>query len=191
MSRSRFRLLLSAIALTALAACATSPRTGDSGQPALDLQRLMGTWYVIAHVPYFTERGHVASHDEYTLRADGKVVVRYLYRTGFQQPWKQLEAVATVVPGSGNRDWRLRFFRVVPATQRILEVAPDGSWALVATPDRDLAWVFARTPVMDDRPYQELLRRLRGHGVNSDKVWRVPQLPEQVGELGFERPNDP
>jgi apolipoprotein D and lipocalin family protein len=38
--------------------------------------------------------------------------------------------------------------------------------------------------------YQDLLRRLRGHGVNSDKVWRIAQHPDQVGQLGFERPND-
>ena len=87
----------------------------------------MGTWYVVAHVPYFTDRGHVAARDEYTLQPDGRIAVRYLYRTGFQQPFKILEAVATVEPGSGGRDWRVRFFHVVPARQRILEIAPDGA----------------------------------------------------------------
>ncbi len=184
----RIRPWWSALVLAALAACASAPPAAPAG-PALELTGLMGTWYVIAHVPYFTERGHVSSRDEYTLREDGKVAVRYVYRTGFNEPWKQLDAVATVLPGSGNRDWRLRFFRVVPATQSILELAPDRSWMLVATPGRDLAWVFSRSPTMDDQAYQDLLRRLRRHGVNSDKVWRVPQVLEQVGGLGFERPN--
>lgn len=185
----RLRLSLSAVVLIALAGCVTSPSTLDDPAP-LGLHRLMGTWYVIAHVPYFTERGHVWARDEYTLLPDGRIAVRYVYRNGFQAPVKSLDAIATVVPGSGNRDWRMRFFRVVRAKQHILELAPDDSWALVTTPDRDLAWVFARRPAMDGKTYQTLLHKLRGYGVNSDRVWRVPQTPEQVGGLGFERPND-
>ena len=184
----RFRLLLCVYTLL-LASCASTPPPPD--HPTLALQPLMGTWYVIAHVPYFTERGHVAARDEYTLQDDGHIAVHYVYRTGFHSEVKSLDATATVLPGTGNRDWRLRFFRVVPATQRILEVAPDGRWMLLATPDGDLAWVFARTPVMGDAQYQELLQRLRGHGINTDKLWRVPQVREQVGQLGFDRPNDP
>jgi apolipoprotein D and lipocalin family protein len=171
-----------------LVACTMSPTRRESA--AIDLPRFMGTWYVIAHVPYFTERGHVAARDEYTLLPDGRIAVRYVYRTGFREPVKTLDAVATVLPGSGGRDWRVRFYRVVPAQQRILEIAPDGAWALLDSPGRDLAWVFARKPMMDDATYQDLLRRLRGYGVVSDKLWRVPQTPAQVGGLGFDRPKD-
>jgi len=183
----RFRPLLCVFTLL-LASCASTPPPPD--HPPLALQPLMGTWYVIAHVPYFTERGHVAARDEYTLQDDGRIAVHYVYRTGFHSEVKSLDATATVLPGTGNRDWRLRFFRVVPATQRILEVAPDGRWMLLATPDGDLAWVFARTPNMHAKTYQELLGKLRDYGINTDKVWRIAQSPEQVGGLGFERPND-
>ena len=171
-----------------LASCSAAPPRAE--RPALELQPLMGTWYVIAHIPYFTERGHVSARDEYALRSDGRIAVHYVYRTGFHAPVKSLDATAAVISGTGNRDWRLRFFRVVPATQRILEVAPDGRWMLLATPDRDLAWVFARSERMDGKTYQLLLDKLHGYGVNSDKVWRIAQSPEQVGQLGFERPND-
>ena len=184
----RCRVLLSMFALLALAACASAPPPAE--RPALALQPLMGTWYVIAHIPYFTERGHVQASDEYTLGEDGRIAVRYVYRTGFHAAVKSLDATASVVPGTGNRDWRLRFYRVVPATQRILEVAPDGRWMLLATPDGDLAWVFSRSRGMDAKTYQLLLEKLRGYGINSDKVWRIAQSPEQVGELGFERPNE-
>jgi len=182
------RLCCCALLLVLLGACASSP-VADT-RSVLPLRPLMGTWYVIAHVPYFTERGHVAARDEYTLLGDGRIGVRYVYRTGFHAPVKSLEATAAVLPGTGNRDWRLRFFRVVPATQRILEVAPDGRWMLLTTPDRKLAWIFARTPDMAGRTYQDLLHKLRDYGVNSDKVWRIAQAPDQVGGLGFERPND-
>lgn len=185
------RLLFLLMALIAVTACAAPPLPASVKQPPVDLQRYMGRWYVIAHVPYFAERGHVASSDNYTLRGDGGIDVRYLYRTGFAQPLKAVDSVGTVEPGTGNHQWKQRFFHVIPAKYRILEVAPDYSWALVDYPGRDLAWVFGREPVMDDALYQQLLSKLRGYGVNSDKLWRVPQIEQQVGALGFDRPEDP
>jgi apolipoprotein D and lipocalin family protein len=186
--RAWTRRLGAALLPVLLAACASAPVAAPPS--ALPLPSLMGTWYVIAHVPYFTERGHVQARDEYTLRGDGRIAVRYVYRTGFHAPVKALDAVAKVLPDTGNRDWRLRFFRVVPATQRILEVDPQQRWMLLATPDGELAWIFARTPEMDGATYQALLKKLDDYGVNTDKVWRIAQTPGQVGQLGFERPND-
>jgi apolipoprotein D and lipocalin family protein len=174
--------------LGALTGCASTP-PAPAG-PATPLPSMMGTWYVIAHVPYFTERGHVWAHDDYALLPDGRISVHYTYRKGFHAPVKTLDATATVIPETGNRDWRLRFFRVVPATQRVLEVAPDGRWMLLASPNHDLAWIFARSPDMDDATYQSLLHKFADYGVNKDKLWRIPQVPEQVGRLGFERPDE-
>jgi len=61
---------------------ASATDAADPGAP-IDLKRFMGTWYVVAHVPYFTDRGHVAARDEYTLQPNGQITVRYFYRTGF------------------------------------------------------------------------------------------------------------
>ncbi len=193
------RALQYAVVLSMLTACGLMPRHSNDDEgaalesqvdsQALDLRRVMGTWYVIGHVPYFTERGNVAARDEYAPLPDGRIAVRYVYRTGFHSPVRSVDAIATVTPHTGNREWRLHFLRVVRATQRIVEVAPDDSWALVISPDRDLAWIFARTPSMDAKTYQGLLRKLRGYHINSDKVWRVAQTPSQVGGLGFERPD--
>ena len=179
--------LLTALVLL-FGGCASAPPVANA--PPLSLPSVMGTWHVIAHVPYFTERGHVWAHDDYALRPDGKIAVHYTYRTGFHAPVRTLDVVASVIPDTGNRDWRLRFYHLMPATQQILELAPDGSWMLLSTPKRDLAWIFARKQTMSDATYQGLLGKLEGYGVNPDKLWRIPQTPEQVGGLGFERPND-
>lgn len=158
---------------------------------AIELSRFMGAWHVIAHVPYFGERGHVASRDEYTLRADGKIAVHYVYQEGFSAPVKTLDSKATVKAGTGNRQWTTWFFGVIPTKYRILEVAPDYSWALIDYPGRDFAWIFSRTPDMSAAQYEELLAKMLGHGVDTDKLMRVPQLPEQVGKPGFAAPKKP
>ncbi|SMR76313.1 MULTISPECIES: lipocalin family protein [Stenotrophomonas] len=161
-----------------------------SADGAIDLQRFMGTWYVIGRVPNFIERGHVASVNQYELREDHKVAITYRYRDGFGEPLQEIRARASVDPDSGNHGWRTWFYRVVPTHSRVLEVAPDYSWALIGYPGREMAWIFARTPDMDKALYKDLAERLRDeYGVNTDKLKRVPQHADQVGKLGYEVPN--
>jgi apolipoprotein D and lipocalin family protein len=177
-----------AACIAALAACATAPMPPTVAETPIDLPRFMGRWHVIAHVPYFAEAGHVASSDTYTLKDDGDIAVHYTYREGFAEPVQTFDSRATVREGTGNRQWTTWFYRVVPTRFRILEVAPDYSWALIDYPGRDLAWIFAREPVMNDAQYRDLEGRMRTHGVNTDKLRRIPQVPEQVGRLGFADP---
>ncbi len=157
----------------------------------VDLARFMGTWYVTAHIPYFAERGHVTGRYEYSARDDDKIGVRYLHREGFNEPEQVREARASVKGGSGNREWTLWFVGVVPAKFRILEVAPDYSWALIDYPDRDLGWIFSRSPQMDDAQYQQLVRKMRDYGINARQLVREPQTPDQVGQPGFAEPKKP
>ncbi|MCS4230103.1 apolipoprotein D and lipocalin family protein [Stenotrophomonas maltophilia] len=162
---------------------------GELGAP-INLPRFMGTWYVIGRVPNFIERGHVASVNEYTLREPQKIGITYRYRDGFGEPMQEIQARASVDEDSGNHDWRTWFYRVVPTHSRVLEVAPDYSWALVGYPGREMAWIFARKPEMDNALYKQLAERLRDeYGVNTDKLKRVPQQRSQVDRLGYEVPN--
>lgn len=189
-------LLLSLLPL--LSACAFRGEVQPSPAPVasavadrpIDLQRFMGTWYVIGRVPNPVERGHVASVNEFSLRGDQKVTIRYRYREGFSEPQQELTVRASVDEESGNHNWRTWFYKIVPTHTRVLEVAPDYSWAMLGYPGREMAWIFARKPDMDRELYRELATRLRDdYGVNTDKLKRVPQHPEQVDRLGFEVPN--
>ncbi|KAA9004447.1 lipocalin family protein [Stenotrophomonas cyclobalanopsidis] len=168
---------------------ASASGASEHGAP-IDLQRFMGTWYVIGRVPNFIERGHVASVNEYTLREDNKVGIVYRYRDGFGAPQQEVRARASVDADSGNHAWRTWFYRIVPTHSRVLEVAPDYSWAMIGYPGREMAWIFSRQPDMDKALYKELAERLRDeYGVNTDKLKRVPQHADQVGKLGYEVPN--
>ncbi|WP_093137970.1 lipocalin family protein [Pseudoxanthomonas sp. GM95] len=167
------------------------PIASAPATPPIDLPRFMGAWHVIAHVPYFGERGHVASRDEYTLRPNGSIGVHYVYQEGFGEPIKDLNSRATVKDGSGNRRWTTWFFSVIPTKYRILETAPDYSWALVDYPGRDLAWIFSRSADLPDAQYAELVAKMKAHGVDTTKLVRVPQLAEQEGQPGFAPPKKP
>lgn len=184
------RSALIALLLVLAAGCASRGEV-QKGPAAVDLPRFMGTWHVVAHIPYFAERGHVAARYEYAFRDRDKVRVAYHYREGFDQPEQVREARASVKEASGNREWTLWFVGVVPAKWRIVEVAPDYSWALADYPGRDMGWVLARDPIMDDTLYQDLVKRARDHGINARQLVRIPQVPEQVGKPGFGEPKAP
>ncbi|WFC42395.1 lipocalin family protein [Pseudoxanthomonas sp. SE1] len=184
------RIALLALLLAMAAGCASRGPV-HAAPDAVDLPRFMGTWHVVAHIPYFAERGHVAARYEYALRDTDKVSVAYHYREGFGEPEQLREARASVKGDSGNREWTLWFVGVVPAKWRIVEVAPDYSWALADYPGRDMGWILARDPLMDDARYEELVKKARDHGINARQLVRVPQVPAQVGKPGFGEPKGP
>jgi len=152
----------------------------------IDLTRYMGAWHVIANIPYFAERGKVATRDVYTLDAEGNVATTYVYRKEFGGPEKTTDSLGVVQPGSHNARWIVRFFWLVRADYLVLEVAPDYSWALVGQPSRKLGWVLARDAAMSDRQYAELLQKFASFGYDPARFQRVPQFPEQVGKPGFQ-----
>ena len=184
----RFALL--ACLLVAAAGCA-SRGGGPPGPAGGGLPPFMGTLHVVAHIPYFAERGHVAARYEYAFRDTDKVGVAYHYREAFDEPEQVREARASVKETSGNREWTLWFVGVVPAKWRIVDVAPDYSWALIDYPGRDMGWILARDPMMGDAQYQDLVKKARDHGINARQLVRVPQAPVQVGAPGFGEPKGP
>ncbi|MGY6518542.1 MAG: lipocalin family protein [Lysobacteraceae bacterium] len=182
-------LLLSALALLlAVAGCAA---TGRPDMPPLrtdarvDLERFMGEWFVIAHIPYWPERGKVATRDIYALREDGRIDNVFAFQADFDRPERRWNGVSEVVPGSHGAHWRVQFVWPFKTDLLVLEVDPDYRWALLGHPGRRMAWVFGREAVMDDALYADLRARFAGFGYDPQDLLRVPQVPAQRGQPGF------
>jgi apolipoprotein D and lipocalin family protein len=173
--------LLFAVGCTSM----NSSNASEAGTP-IDLQRYMGRWYVIANIPYFPERGKVATYDEYVLRDDGRIDNIYGFRKAFDKKEKQWKALATVTPDTGNRKWTIKFFGILNADYEILEVAPDYSWVLIGHPKREMGWLMARDARMDDARYNELLKKFENYNYTISAFKRIPQFKEQVGKPGFQ-----
>ncbi|GGJ97747.1 lipocalin family protein [Luteimonas terricola] len=181
-------LALCAFALClVLAACASGRDGHDSIRevPMPPLDALMGDWHVAGRVPWFGERGRVASRIRLAMADGDRLDVTRSWREGFAEPVES-DTSSARRDGHGDRLWKMRTYGVLPTRLRMLEVAGDGSWMLLDSPGRDHAWILTRAQETGDEAYLELERRIRRHGVNTDKLRRVPQLPEQEGRLGFE-----
>ena len=194
MTRRSTVLCLAACAL--LSGCAAAPENSNPRAaapltlaPAVDLNRFMGRWYVIANIPYFAEQGYVGSYVEYALRADGDIDDFYYgHKSSFDKPLEKKALKDSVVAGSNNAHWRSSPFWPLSFDYQILYVDPAYQYALIGYPDRQWGWVFARSPEIDERKYRELLGRLEQQGYDTTRFQRVPQTIEQLGLPGFQTP---
>lgn len=176
--RRRFRRVLAAVGLTSLlGACAHTPPTI---QPVanVDVQRFMGTWYVIAHIPTRFERDAFAATETYALQPDGRIATTFHYRKGsLEGPEHTMRPVGTVRDNAGGAVWDMRFFGLFSAEYVIVYLTDDYSLTIIGRSDRDYAWVMARTPEISDEDYAACKERLRGFGYSLDALRRVPQPP--------------
>lgn len=142
----------------------------------VDLDRYMGRWYVISHVPYFLERGKVASYDTYARRPDGRLTNDFTFRektlNGSEKTWKGL---ARVIDPVSNAIWKVSFVWPVSVTYKIFALDPDYGWAVVGTNDGGLLWVLARERRLPEETYAAILADLRARGLPGDELSFVPQ----------------
>ena len=187
---------IAAIAVVAIVAgCASAPpnpnpRAAQELKLAkVDLPRYMGTWYVIANIPYFGEKNYVGSRAEWKLRDDGRIADAFIGRKGgFDQPETRREFVDTVVPGTDNARWSVRLFWPVSVTQLTLYVDDGYEYTLLGYPGKSLGWIFARRPDIGEAKFRELLEKMNEQGYDTSRFQRVPQKPEQIGLAGFQSP---
>ncbi len=184
----RWLMAVVAVALAAVVASCATPGGGPAlaAHAEVDLSRFMGRWYVIANIPYWPERGKVATRDEYRLREDGRIENVFVFRPDFESPERRWRGVSRVMPGSAGGHWRVRFVWPLETDLLVLAVAEDYRWALLGHPQRKYGWIFARTPDITDDEYQSLRQRMAEYGYDPDAFLRVPQRPEQVGLAGFQ-----
>lgn len=147
--------------------------------PHVDLNRYQGKWHVIASIPYFLEKGKVASSDAYSMRPDGRMNNDFTFRKGsLEAPEETWHGVAWVVNHQSNAEWRVRFLWPLYTTYLVLELDTDYRWAVVATPGHKLLWVLARNRQLEPQTYAEILRRIQAQGYDTNRLALVPQPTE-------------
>jgi apolipoprotein D and lipocalin family protein len=142
----------------------------------VDLSRYMGRWYVIASIPTRFERNAYDAVETYRREPDGDIDTSFRFRRGgFEGPAKTIHSTATVVPGTGNGEWKVHLFRVLRLQYIVGWLAPDYSQVIVARDARDYVWLMARTPQVSANDYRAMLARVRAMGYDLRKLRKVPQ----------------
>ena len=192
--KGKKRWILAGVLVVVGALALLVPRGGDRpplvAEASVDLERYLGTWYVIANIPYIAERENVASRAVYRQRDDGLIDYLYFYPDDFCSDEESMEGVAWVVDEDSNARWKVRFVWPLTFDYVILDVDEEYAHVAVGHPSRNYGWVMAREPRIDGAEYQRLLTVFETNGYDPTEFLKVPQFPEQVGRPGFQSPDD-
>lgn len=170
--RLRWGLLLAILALTAC--------TRGGGPPALpvvdhvDLERYQGTWYEIARLPNWFERGCLHSYAEYRLTGPGTLAITNTCISA-EGNRRIAHGLATVADPATNARLEVEFdtwiSRLIPGLTRgrywILDLDPDYRTVLVGEPGRDYLWILAREKSIPPDIYGRLVRRAGALGFDT------------------------
>ena len=168
------RMMLGRIAAAvALAGCVSGPKVDNTPVAALDLNRYLGEWYEIARFDHSFERGVEQAKANYTQNADGTIkVVNSGVKDG--KPKTAIgKGKMTDTPGL----LRVSFFGPFYSDYRIIELAPDHSYAVVTGSNRNYLWILSRRPVMAKDQLEMILERLKKLGFETDRLEHPRQTP--------------
>ncbi|HEY1077283.1 MAG TPA: lipocalin family protein [Fontimonas sp.] len=168
------------LSIAALGGCASSPTQPlPVPDPPLQVERFMGRWYLIANIPYVFERGKVGTYVEYLPKDDGRIRDLFFYREKeLSAPLESNEGVAEVVDAKAGA-LRAQFIWPLWFGFNVMYVDGDYQTALVGHPDRDLGWIYARTPQIDAERLESMFKRLEAAGYQRAQFVMIPQLPAE------------
>ncbi len=173
------RLLSTAVlaaSLFALSACSHAPmKTAEH----VDIQRFMGDWYVLAHIPTSEEKDAWNAIESYRLQpgtAD-TVEVTFAFRQGaFDGKLETMRPIGHVSDDPAK--WGMHFYWWQgPFRFEYLVVDVDGDYqqTVIGRSARDYVWIMARTPTLSDADWTRLLAVVKSAGYDAGKLRRVPQ----------------
>ena len=160
------------------ASCATNQSAPElQTATSVDLTRYQGTWYEIARLPAWFQKGCTQSKATYKLLESGDVAVRNECLTTTLKP-KVAFGTASVVDKQTNAklevvfdNWFSRLFPFLTKGKYwILYLDAEYQTVIVGTPDRKYLWIMARTPKLEGETYQELVRRAQALGFETDRL---------------------
>jgi apolipoprotein D and lipocalin family protein len=173
--RTQPKLVLVTLAATILAGCAAK---GPEMQTVdyVDIDRFMGSWYVIANIPTFLEKEAYNAVETYSLNEDGTIATNFTFRKGgFDGKVKEYNPKAFIQDTESNALWGMRFVWPIKADYRIVHLDEEYTVTIVGRQKRDYVWIMARTPVISDYDYDEMLSFVESIGYDITRVQRVPQ----------------
>lgn len=156
-----------------LAGCAAPPPMPPVDH--VDLDRFMGDWYVIAHIPSWPERNAYDAVESYRRLPDGRIQTDFRYRKGsLDADVDTMHPVATVQEGTGNAVWGMQFIWPIQAEYVIAYLDDAYQTTIVGRSKRDYVWIMARKPCLSDDVYAQLAAKVTALGY-TEPLRKVPQ----------------
>jgi apolipoprotein D and lipocalin family protein len=155
-----------------LAACDTRPPLDTVD--AVDLQRFMGDWYVIASIPTFFEREAYNPIETYSLNADGSIATTFTFNAGSTEGEPKIfRATGFVQNIASNAQWGMQFVWPIKADYRIVYLDEDYQYTVIARQKRDYVWIMARSPQVTAEKFAQLQTLVTDIGYDTQLLQRA------------------
>ena len=142
--------------------------------PQLDLNRYMGSWYMVARLPDKREKACIGG--ALVLYAAGEKAGRFQMVTSCQTKGNNVDAHnASGKVADKLGDGKLKVSYLWPFTHKywVLAVGPAYEWALVGNPNHKELWVLSRTEVMKPEVLEEVEGKASAEGFDRGKLVKV------------------
>jgi apolipoprotein D and lipocalin family protein len=170
----KLHYLMAVIPLFGTLMCGGAPRLKTVSH--VELSRFMGSWYVIANIPTFVEKGAHNAIESYKLNPDGTVATTFTFNAGgFDGPPKRYNPTGFVRDKTTNAVWDMQFVWPIKSEYLIIYLENDYSLTVIGRSKLDYVWIMARTPTIPEERYQFIIRHLAEIGYDTGKIRKVPQ----------------
>jgi apolipoprotein D and lipocalin family protein len=139
----------------------------------VELEKYLGKWYEIAHLPAKFQEGCDETTATYTLLKDGSISV--LNQSTKNGKMKQAKGKAKVVDKNSNAKLKVTFFWPFYGDYWIIKLGNNYDYAVVGTPNRKYLWILSRTSQMDEKLYSQLIEYAKSKGFDVNKLIKTLQ----------------
>jgi apolipoprotein D and lipocalin family protein len=136
--------------------------------PHVELEKYLGKWCEIAHLPAKFQEGCDETIATYTLLKDGNVSVLNTCKKNGKV--KTAKGKAKVVDEATGAKLKVTFFWPFYGDYWIIKLGMDYEYAVVGTPSLKYLWILSRTPRMDDKLFSELTEFAKSEGFDTNRL---------------------
>lgn len=138
----------------------------------VDVNRYMGKWFEISHLPNSFQKGCNCTTAEYSIIDEETIrVINSCRKDSTSGELDKANGKAFVVDGTNNAKLRVQFFWPFRGDYWVIDLDNENyQYAVVGTPSRKYLWILSRTPKMDDKIYNMLVERCKTKGFDVTKL---------------------
>ena len=165
----RFIYFLLAAFFLSLNGCMTQPPIKTVSE--VNLQKFMGPWYVIGHIPTFIEKNAFNAIESYELNQDGTIGTTFTFNEGaLTGPLKTYKPKGFVIKDSGNALWGMQFIWPIKAQYKIVYLDEAYQNTIIARDDRDYVWIMSREKKIEQKTLEQLVKKIETDGYDIKKI---------------------
>jgi apolipoprotein D and lipocalin family protein len=137
----------------------------------VNLQKFMGPWYVIGHIPTFIEKNAFNAIESYVLNEDGTIGTTFTFNEGnLNGPPKTYKPKGFVIKNSGNAEWGMQFIWPIKAQYKIVYLDDAYQNTIIARDDRDYVWIMSREKKIEQKTLERLVEKIKIDGYDINKI---------------------